>query len=455
MADKCIHISLIELLEDVSSFDISQAEQLTTNTQSACLLSSPGFGEQKHPSRNMGETYRPAWAGSRASISHGLSFAEAAQKHVRQTFKANRVYILASASLAANTDNVQKLQNALGSKVAGMRIGMKPHTLWSECLEITEDARKADADLILTLGGGSLIDAAKIIALTLANDVQDSDGLLNLTNSSTSSANVKAPTIPIICIPTTLSGGEFNDRAGGTNDATKQKHSFSGPIRGPQLVILDPELTTSTPDKWWLSTGIRAVDHCVEAMCSLKGSEQGDRYAAEGLGRLFPDLLRCLKDGRDLEARLQCQLAVISAVKAARHAHMGASHGIGHQLGPLGVGHGETSCILLPAVCRYNKSANEDRQRDVCRIIWKDADTRTAMLAVNRKLTELSDLADMLDAYFRVLGMPRSLREVGVGEDEFAELAKTSLTDRHLPDNPIPITSAEQVLQILRIADNF
>lgn len=403
----------------------------------------------------MAENYRSAGPDSRAHISYGLPFAQAAAKHVEQTFRAGRVYILASASLAAHTNQVKTLQDALDGRVAGIRIGMKPHTLWSECLEIIEDARRVDADLILTVGGGSLTDAAKITALGLANDVTDFNGLQKLTASGAAELEIKEPTIPIICIPTTLSGGEYNDRAGGTNDETKQKHSFAGPIKGPQLVILDPQLTTSTPTRWWLSTGIRAVDHCVEAMCSLQSTGQSDKDAAEGLRELIPGLLRCQKDSGDLEARLQCQLAVISAVKATKTAPMGGSHGIGHQLGPLGVGHGETSCVLLPAVCRYNQSVNCEQQRKGCRIFWSDEDTRAALQSYSPDLTESSDLADLLHAYFRMLGMPRSLSAVGVTANMFPQLAKTSLTDRHLPHNPIPLTTAEQVMEILRLAEWF
>lgn len=97
-------------------------------------------------------------------ISYGLPFSEACSKHIDERFKASKVYIIVSGSLAKNTSHVKDLQHALGRKVAGVRIGMKPHTFMSEVLEIVEDARIADADLILTLGGGSLIDAAKAIA---------------------------------------------------------------------------------------------------------------------------------------------------------------------------------------------------------------------------------------------------------------------------------------------------
>ena len=100
-------------------------------------------------------------------ISYGLPFFEACRKHIHDRYKASKVYIIASGSLAKNTSHVKDLQRALGRKVAGVRIGMKPHTFMSEVLEITEDARIAHADLILALGGGSLIDAAKAIAFVL------------------------------------------------------------------------------------------------------------------------------------------------------------------------------------------------------------------------------------------------------------------------------------------------
>lgn len=111
------------------------------------------------------ETYRPAFEGSQTYISYGLPFQEACAKHVRKTFNASRVYIIASKSLATNTDAAESLVQALGSKVVGKRIGMTPHTLWSEILEVAKDARTVDADLIITLGAGSLTDASKIIAL--------------------------------------------------------------------------------------------------------------------------------------------------------------------------------------------------------------------------------------------------------------------------------------------------
>lgn len=113
---------------------------------------------------------------------------------------------------------------------------------------------------------------------------------------------------------------------------------------GTSLVILDPALSISTPARIWLSTGIRAVDHCVEALVSLheNASRESDERALRGLRMLIPNLLATKKDWEALEPRMICMLGVVEALwSVIKHVPMGASHGIGHQLGPLGVGHGE------------------------------------------------------------------------------------------------------------------
>lgn len=261
---------------------------------------------------------------------------------------------------------------------------------------------------------------------------------------------IKTSVVPVVCIPTTLSGGEYQALAGGTNDDTHAKHGFAHGTLPPALVILDAALTTTTPNKFWLSTGIRAVDHCVETICSTaKDKGDGEQAAAEGLKKLVPGLLRCKKDGMDLEARHQCQLGVIDAMSAVKSGvDLGASHGIGHQLGPLGVGHGETSCILLPSVCRYNAKVNQSQQDQVLHILWAQSDVKSLLESKGLKKGK-DDLGSSLDIIIRELGMPRTLREVNVGRDKLDKLASHSLDDKWCGTNPVPLTEKSQVLEIL------
>ena len=141
----------------------------------------------------------------------------------------------------------------------------------------------------------------------------------------------------------------------------------------------------------------------------------------------------------------------MDAISAVLHGiPLGASHGIGHQLGPLGVGHGETNCIMLPAVCKWNKRINSTQQRKFLDILWGEPSINVVL---QRKHLEQdkNDLGDALDVIFRELGMPRSLKDVGVGADKLDALATGSLQDRCCKINPIPLKEKEQVMEILQL----
>lgn len=289
----------------------------------------------------------------------------------------------------------------------------------------------------------------------VANFVSTLDELGSLTadNAPQRRDAIQPSAIPVICIPTTLSGGEYSSFAGATNDADGRKYSFSGPqMAGPALVILDPELATTTPAGVWLSSGVRALDHCVETLCSLQSNDDADGAARLGLERLIPGLLRCKENPADIDARLQCFLGGRDAMVAASSGvPLGASHGIGHQLGPAGVGHGETSCILNPAVCKYNyaKKANVARQDAVTELLWQDVQA-SALFEKKGLEKESADLGDLMDAIIRALGLPRTLKQFNIGEDRLDGIAEHSLLDRWVKTNPAPLDKAG-VLEILRM----
>ena len=224
---------------------------------------------------------------------------------------------------------------------------------------------------------------------------------------------------------------------------------------GARLIILDPELCLTTPEYHWLSTGVRSLDHCIEALCSLEATPESDEKAREGLELLAPNLLRCKADPKDVEARRQCQLGVRCAMENVRAGiPMGGSHAIGHMLGPLGVPHGITSCIMCPAVMRYNiqhGSNNQEipqRQEKVRRILWLQELVRKTLQNAGFD-EENADLSEMLDVIIRELGMPRTLREVGVDKNVIPALSERALADFWAKTNPVPLVKAEQVQEIL------
>ncbi|KAI9643100.1 hypothetical protein NHQ30_008835 [Ciborinia camelliae] len=405
------------------------------------------------------ETYTPAFPPkSKPYISTGIPFPEACAHHIKNTFHASKVYIIVSNSIS-KTSNFSTLKQRLDDQVIGVRFGIKPHTPWDDILEIVHDIREKEADIIITLGAGSLTDGAKVVSQALANNVSTRDELYSL-SAEAKTPNLEPCQIPIINIPTSLSGGEYSPSAGATNTLTHQKVSFSHPSMGASIIILSPSLCVSTPQHIWLSTGLRAVDHCVEGLCSLDKNvcAESDEEFSNGLRLLVPNLLITMKDPTNEEARLKEMWGVVEAMRAlGRGIPMGGSHGIGHQLGPLGVGHGETSCIMLPPVLKYNaKHGNNDKrviegQRKVLDVLWGETTVRGVLERSGLK-KENSDAGDVVGAIVSKLDMPRTLKDVGVGKEQLDALANNCLKDRWLPTNAVPLTSKEQVLEVLEMA---
>ena len=414
-----------------------------------------------------GETYQLAFPTLKdeenpAYVSYGRPHHETCAHHVKNTFNAKRAYIIASTSLSKNTNEVEKLKQALGDRLAGTWVGISPHTPWNEVVAATKDALDKKADCLITLGGGSIIDAAKAMLLFIANNITTVPDVLTFAqrlsfglkdmNLPSSKHNCISPTIPLICIPTTLSGGEYTQYAGGTDPSTHHKLVMGHPFCAPRLIINDPRLTITAPEWVWLSTGVRAIDHCVEAFCRThQPDSEVDEAALKGFTLIVPNLLRTRQDWMNEEARLSCMLGVNAVTIMLKKGCLpGASHGIGHQLGPLGVGHGQTSCILLPSVMKYNANANGEKQERLRGVMWGESDIKKVLEARGLE-EEASDAGDALDAVFRELGMPRSLKEVGVGRDKFQKLAENSLKDPCCVVNPIPLERKEQVIEILEM----
>lgn len=395
-------------------------------------------------------------------VSHGLTFDKAAAKHIIGTLGCRRAYVVASRGLASHSDGLAKLEAALHGHLAGTWMGIPAHTPYDALIPILRDIREKAVDCIVTLGGGSLADGAKLLTYAVANGVESVEDLVRLEASyikldleavsrGEGASLGNAPTVPLVFIPTTLSGAEFSKFAGCTNPTNQMKVQFTHPGMFAKIVVLDGELCRSTPDWVWRSTAVRAIDHCVENICSSRPTPESDEACLEGLGLLTRSLLRCIKEPNDTAARLDCQLGCNKAMTGlTMSVPCGASHGIGHNLGPLGVGHGQTSCILLPSVMKYNASVNSERQKIIIDKLWSEADV--ARILVKHGLVQGEvDAGDMLRAIFDELEMPRSLESVGVSRDQWDRLAHNSLADAFCRANVVPLSRPEQVKDILEM----
>lgn len=351
---------------------------------------------------------------------------------------AERAFLMVSGTLNRQTGEIGKIREALGSRCAAIFDAMPQHTPREAVIAVVEQAREVKADLIVTVGGGSITDGAKAVQLCLANDVGTVPDIDRIRAMRGVAPAMKAPMVRQISVPTTIAGGEFSAIAGVTNTATRVKEMLRHELAMPRAVILDPAITLHTPEWLFLSTGIRAVDHCVEGLCSNEAHPYADAQALKGLSLLAHGLPRVKADRNDLGARMDCQIGTwLSTGPLTSGVPMGASHGIGYVLGAAyGVPHGYTSCIMLPSVMRWNKSANAERQALVSSAMGQPG----------------KDAAEVLDAFIRGLGLPRSLQDVRIGPEQFDAIARQAMATPWVPRNPRRIDGPAQVGEILLLA---
>jgi maleylacetate reductase len=351
---------------------------------------------------------------------------------------ARRAFLMVSGTLNRETDEIEKIRNSLGARWAATFDAMPPHTPREAVIAAAEQARAANADLIVTVGGGSITDGAKAVQICLANDVRTVDDIDRVRGNRGVAPPMTAPSVRQISVPTTIAGGEFSALAGVTNQRSKVKEMLRHDLVMPRAVILDPAVTLHTPEWLWLSTGIRAVDHCVEGLCSREAHPYADAQALKGLSMLAQALPRVKADPHDLDARMDCQIGTwLSMGPLSSGVPMGASHGIGYVLGAeFGVPHGYTSCVMLPSVMRWNKRDNADRQAQVSAAMGKPGE----------------DAGDVLDTFIRDLGLPRSLQDVRIGPEQFDRIAQQAMATPWVPRNPRKIDGPAQVREILVMA---
>jgi len=353
------------------------------------------------------------------------------------------VFILASGTLARETDTVGRLRQMLGNRLAGVCAKIGAHTPRTDVVAAANAAREAGTDLIVTLGGGSVTDAAKMVGLCLGNGDTEPSQLDNYraqiaTDGTTRRPEVKTPSVRSITIPTTLSAGEYTASAGCTDTARHVKESFSHPMMMPRTVILDPDASVHTPEWLLLSTGIRAVDHAVEDICSINGQPIAEGASFHALRLLGNGLPAVKGDPSNLEARLDCQIgAWMSMVGSQTGVSKGASHGIGHVLGgTAGVPHGYTSCVMLPHVLRFNHPVNAGKQARVSEALGRPDEPAAEAVA------------ELISG----LGLPARLRDVGVKPQQLDMIAEGSMHDRWVHTNPRKIDGPAVIRTLLDAA---
>src|SRR5215468_2826928 len=371
--------------------------------------------------------------------------AGAALRAEAERLGARSVFVTTSKSVAQSA-LLADVVGELGDRYAGVYAGITAHSPRPCVIEGAALARQAGADLLVAVGGGSVIDATKVILIALwqnAMTIEDLDhyraGRPKEGHAPPAESIKPAPgAVRMIAVPTTLSAAEFNAFAGISDPRHGIKESFGHRLIVPRVIVLDPAATLATPMDLMLSTGLKAVDHAVERLCSQQANPFAIGISTEALKLLARALPAHKTKPDDLATRMDLQFGMWLSIGAGTSGvGVGASHGIGHVLGAAcHVPHGHTSCVMLPSVLRWNLPANAERQSRVSDAFGKP-DVPAADL-----------VAGLVDA----LGLPGRLAEVGVGRERFREIAEKSMHDRAVLNNPRPIKGPAEVMEILELA---
>jgi len=361
-----------------------------------------------------------------------------------------RVLVLSGRTVAEKTDSVRRINEGLGDLSAGVYSGLIQRAPLSTAIEAANMAVANGVDTLVGVGGSTISDAARMIAVLMAEGITTVDRLRQLGEDQDMvlEPNLDGKSLPLqVSIPTTLSAGEFNMGGGNVlDDQAGHKIRVRHPRLYADLIMLDPVMTEGTPDWLWLSTGVKALDHCIERLYSTGNQPAIDAPVLAAAEMLFTYLPKSRESDVDPEARLQCLVAAWMSMMGAPNFSMGLSHAIGHIIGVhYSVGHGYTSCVTQPYVMEFNRPVSAAKQALLARSAGLDTRGMSDEAAAEAA-------ARAVDDFIMGMGMPHRLRELEIPEEDLPKIAELVLTDGGTRSNPIYITSAEQVMGVLTAA---
>jgi maleylacetate reductase len=330
-----------------------------------------------------------------------------------------RALVVTGRSLGASK-LLDQVTGALGARCVGVFKGVSQHVPNEAVRALVAEARRVEAQVLVSFGGGSPIDAAKVAAASLmeGRDVIAEAGELNF-EKAVALAD-RSPSVIQIAVPTTLSAGEFTPAGGTTNEKTRVKRGILDPRVMPRVIIHDPALTVETPDWLWASTGMRALDHAIEAIYSLRHQPFADTLAVKAIKLLVEHLPKSIAAAGEarIAHRGYCQTAAWFSIFGGMNTGFGLSHSLGHQIGPTwNVPHGITSCITLPHAMRYMADIMPERFELIAEglgVAFDAADPKRRARAC----------ADRVAEFIAGFAVPNTLGKAGVARDQVASIAQ-------------------------------
>ncbi len=346
--------------------------------------------------------------------------------------------LVCSSGYHRRSGSLQRVEEALGGGIAITFDAVKPHVQAEQVQDVHDQAAQREVDVIVGLGGGSVIGMAKAVSDRLHQ---------HRTSRLARDANPLEPAVvPTVVIPTTYAGSEMTSVYGVTGlvNGTRKKVTVSGRNIVPRVVIYDPELTLGMP---WSLTGTSAMNalaHCFEALYSVKRDPLSTAAALRGIQVIGKSLPATYAEGDDLAARSGLLEGAFLAGSALAQVQMAIHHGVCHVLGgSAGVPHGVANAIVLPHALRFNREAARGELAEAAVALDLARRSDDEQSAADRVIEWVDQLS--LD-----LELPRRLRDYGVTEDQIPELAGIAMQGGPVRTNPREVGSSEEMEAFLR-----
>ncbi len=312
--------------------------------------------------------------------------------------------------------------------------GIGPNPTDTQVMACVEQMKKDQPEVIVCIGGGSPIDAAKAanVVYTHGGEVEEYDiaigGIMRITPKL----------LPFICIPTTAgTGSEVTNVGVITNTKKHLKYGVLSPLLVPDISVLDAELTISLPAKVTANTGVDVLTHAIESYVSCHGFTVSEGLAYKAIKMVAKYLNTAVHDGKNLEARENMLEASMMAGIAFNFNGLGLTHQMAHQLSAyFDLPHGLANAILLPHVMRFNLDAAPEKFAAVAEALGADINHMSVEEAAKKSI-------ELVEKLCKEVGIPKYLDEVGVTKDKVAAMAQTALADPVGHGNPKQTTLAE------------
>jgi len=307
-----------------------------------------------------------------------------------------------------------------------------------------DEAIRHEVDGIIAIGGGSVIDTAKGVAILLTHGG-------DLVGDYSGAETLPGPLKPLIAVPTTAgTGSEVTHAAVILDEASHTKLSFVDRHLAPALAVLDPELTTGLPPKLTAATAMDALTHAIESFTSIQSNPISEAMAMRAIPLIRRSLLKAVLHGEDLDARGDLLTASTMAGIAFDHAMVGVVHGMSHAAGGLtGIHHGTANSIFLPWGMEYNLKNCVSKYAEIAELLGVKSEGLSQEVAARKGIAMIARFREEL---YQACGLPYRLRDAGVKEDQLDAIAEGAVNDGTSFYNPRDVVKNEVLEEAVKKA---